>query len=735
MRKILNILRRGILISPGGRENPHGSTYIRILLRLREDELSGIECPHLSPEEALERISKKTDFVLVQRHSLTHSQAESLIRACRENDIDLILEMDDDLLAEGVVDPDRQSAIRIVLENANIVLTSTHHLRAKLLQFNRDVRVIENKLSAYCWRVPISSDVPIFHLPNDGARILYMGTMSHKRDLDLVVPAVAKLNAEGLRCTIYTIGIGENLENEFVKSIDIPKECRPYPRFVNWLRANAKNFDVAIAPLEEAEFNQCKSPLKYFDYAGCGLPGIFSDVVPYRGVVEHDVSGFLTANHADAWKNALRTMLSDSAVRNKIAKNAAEDTYSRHLMSDNIYQFAEALGALKIERLGEAKESYGNRKLESSPYFDSFWYVSQYNPLNFYTGIIRSGIRTDFDFNASDACDHYLERGARRGYDPSPLFSTKGYLDRYRDVARSGANPLLHFINHGKKEGRQPKPRPRAISPELRPDARGPISHVLPIGNEWSHSEKSICAHLHLFHPEMAAEFGIHLASIKQPFTLLISTRLGLGASIKRSIKDFVPNATITVREVENRGRDVSPWVVEFREEIRKHDIFCHVHSKATAHTEGHVGWREHLLHETLGSTRTVSEIVSLLSSPEIGLVFPAYYEHVSDQPKWGANKDTCDRLFCLMGGRRAPDACPDFPAGSFFWCRTEILKPLFDLGLTLNDFENEEAQTDGTLAHAVERLMGLLPALSSLKSACTVAQLSSAELKQYCAA
>jgi glycosyltransferase involved in cell wall biosynthesis len=53
-----------------------------------------------------------------------------------------------------------------------------------------------------------------------------------------------------------------------------------------------------------------------------------------------------------------------------------------------------------------------------------------------------------------DAWLHFKAVGWRSGYDPSPEFSTNGYLNAYPDVKAAGMNPLMHYVMTGRDEGR-----------------------------------------------------------------------------------------------------------------------------------------------------------------------------------------------------------------------------------------------------------------------------------------
>lgn len=80
--------------------------------------------------------------------------------------------------------------------------------------------------------------------------------------------------------------------------------------------------------------------------------------------------------------------------------------------------------------------------IDKEKLFDRAWYLRANED------VARSGM---------EPLEHYLRFGAQEGRDPGANFSTASYLKRNPDVLEAGINPLLHYAVHGKKEGRLPK--------------------------------------------------------------------------------------------------------------------------------------------------------------------------------------------------------------------------------------------------------------------------------------
>ena len=119
--------------------------------------------------------------------------------------------------------------------------------------------------------------------------------------------------------------------------------------------------------------------------------------------------------------------------------------------------------------------------------------------------------------------------------------------------------------------------------------------------------------------------------------------------------------------------------------------------------------WRRDLLDGLVGSTERIEAILGLMAADRrIGMVAPA--RNVLGREFLGPNRPRVEAL-ARKGGRAFDPDRLWFPAGSMFWTRPEVLLPLADLGLAAADFGPETGAVDGTLAHAVERYLGVLAA------------------------
>jgi Rhamnan synthesis protein F len=213
---------------------------------------------------------------------------------------------------------------------------------------------------------------------------------------------------------------------------------------------------------------------------------------------------------------------------------------------------------------------------------------------------------------------------------------------------------------------------------------------------------------LHLFYPELAPLFREKLSrSLENQTRVYISTDTSQKAAI---ISTYFPEAVVTV--FPNRGRDIYPKLFGFSQAYENHDIILHLHGKKSSHSDKLDEWLDHSLACLLPDQDNVQRILSLFEAlPNLGMVAPVTYKRILDAAHWGDNLALATELMERMNLKTG---LPDdlnliFPAGSMFWARTKALRPLLDLKLEASHFPPEEGQVDATIAHAIERLFGVV--------------------------
>lgn len=236
------------------------------------------------------------------------------------------------------------------------------------------------------------------------------------------------------------------------------------------------------------------------------------------------------------------------------------------------------------------------------------------------------------------------------------------------------------------------------------------IESVPPLQNE---SPGRIAIHVHIFYADLAIEFAGHLRSMPYVFDLFISVPDIPTQRMCEGVFGSIPKlGELSVVVVPNRGRDIAPLLCEFGGRLRDYDFIAHLHSKKSLYNEGRTsGWREYLLNNLFASPEHIKRIFALLSGPDhIGLVYPQTYAGAPYLAHtWLANRPQ-GLAWCARLGISPPPGYFDFPVGSMFWARTDAIRPLLESGIGLEGFPPEQGQTDGTLAHMLERMLGLLP-------------------------
>lgn len=212
---------------------------------------------------------------------------------------------------------------------------------------------------------------------------------------------------------------------------------------------------------------------------------------------------------------------------------------------------------------------------------------------------------------------------------------------------------------------------------------------------------------LHLYYHDLAPIFAKHLAKIDAPFAVYISTDTSEKAD---AIKSVFPQAEIRI--LPNVGRDIYPKFYGFSDVYDRHDVVLHLHGKKSTHSNKLEQWLAHNLECLLPDRSQINRILSFFQSvPKLGLISPAVFQPVISAAHWGANFEIGQELAWRMGldAENLPgNDSLRFPVGSMFWGRRAALQPLLDLGLRPGHFPPEAGQTDGTTAHAIERMLGV---------------------------
>ena len=232
----------------------------------------------------------------------------------------------------------------------------------------------------------------------------------------------------------------------------------------------------------------------------------------------------------------------------------------------------------------------------------------------------------------------------------------------------------------------------------------------LPLGYATSGGPPRVAVILHAFYTELLPELRAYLDHIPVPADLFISTDTEEKRAEAAGCFFDWAKGSVEVRVMPNRGRDIAPKLIGFAAVHDRYDYVLHLHTKLSPHEAQLAGWRGYVLDTLLGSPDVINGIFEAFArTPRLGMLAPQHIDQIRPWIRWGENYAQAKSLAARMGFPLPESAPLDFPSGSMFWARSAALRPLLDLHLGFDDFQAEGGQTDGTLAHAIERLYLLI--------------------------
>jgi len=320
--------------------SPDACGYIRGLLPLKElANSSELEFTLVAEDRVANYVA---DIFFVQRTAVVDAeQANKIVSHCHNAGMKIVYDIDDDLFSldsshtEYVNYQDTLAGAHRLISQADLILVSTNQLKSNLENLNDNIEVVENALDGDVWALDSVEPNISSRSELDPVRILYMGTMSHRVDFQLIEKPVRRLCEEfGNRVEFEIVGVASPHElPDWCRRVDVPPQIgQSYPAFVNWLRSENR-WHIGIAPLADTKFNRAKSGIKYLDYAALGLAVVCSDIEGYRDVINSDDDGLLVQNTEEAWYSALRRLVLDDEFRRNLQENAAENLRRKYLLS------------------------------------------------------------------------------------------------------------------------------------------------------------------------------------------------------------------------------------------------------------------------------------------------------------------------------------------------------------------------------------------------------------------
>jgi len=229
-----------------------------------------------------------------------------------------------------------RAMLSTILSFADAITVSTEPLKERIAAHIKSVHgmtkpiyVIPNMNDIKDWEFTKAETDP------DKIVIGYTGSNSHQDDLQMCLPAIARLMKKYPQLYLEMIGsVGkdkiketfgyagfDNSGLERIKLLPATPTFKEYPQYLA-----EQKWDIGICPLVDTAFTRSKSHIKWLEYSAVKIPTVASRVYPYfmqlkgRKTIIDGKTGLLARNNE--WEAKLEKLILDKELRKTLADNA-----------------------------------------------------------------------------------------------------------------------------------------------------------------------------------------------------------------------------------------------------------------------------------------------------------------------------------------------------------------------------------------------------------------------------
>lgn len=206
------------------------------------------------------------------------------------------------------------------------LVVSTEALAESFSDLHGTIRVAHNTLPVHWWG-HLQSRRGVGPKP----RVGWGGGASHTGDLELIFDVVREL-ADRVDWVFF--GMCPAKLRPYVKEYHEGVSIEAYPA-----KLASLDLDLALAPLEQNLFNECKSNLRLLEYGACGYPVVCSDVRCFRG----DLPVTRVKNRFKDWMDAIQAHLADPEASARQGLALREAVHRNWMLAgDNLRRWTHA---------------------------------------------------------------------------------------------------------------------------------------------------------------------------------------------------------------------------------------------------------------------------------------------------------------------------------------------------------------------------------------------------------